>query len=302
MLGWPSGTDREVQQAMAPRSPTVARLEFSLRVRERRRELNISAQEVSKHLDFSRVYYSSVENSKVVLSPHKLAPLLDLLQFDSTESAELANLLEASRERGWWSSYTDYIDPAFAEFLGLEHGASRIRVYEARVVTGMLQTREYATAVVDASPDISKANLSKFVDIRMERQQRLTGPDPVKLEVILSETALVQQYGEPGVLARQLESLLDTVWAAGSSVELRIQPFSMTPRGLGNSSTVVLLDFESSQLPTLAWDEGSAQLAINSEREAVAKLSLHYDEVASSSLNLDTSRQLVEQRLDQMAD
>ncbi len=111
-------------------------------------------------LGFSRVYYSSVENARTILSDAKLPTLAALLQLSAEETGTLAKLLADSRTRGWWHSKAKVLEPAFVEFLGLEHGASRVCVSsKPESMTGLLQNRLYAQSLLKASPQVSLADL-----------------------------------------------------------------------------------------------------------------------------------------------
>ena len=215
---------------MATTSPLVAQLEFSVRIRERRRELELDARTVSSRMGFSRNYYSAVENNRAKLADDRLPELAAILEFDDDTTGELANLLAVARKSGWWDGYAKYVDDEALELWALEDGGSEIDVYEASVVTGLLQTREYAEAIIRADPHISAADLRRFTDARMRRQRRLASADPPRLRVLMSEATIVQEIGGPMALRSQLAHMLGLVEELLNAL---FQPFYLIAHRIG---------------------------------------------------------------------
>ena len=104
---------------MAP-SPVVARWELSRRLATRRKELGIDVKTITDALDFTRNYWSAVENDRTLIAEEKLRALFDLLQFDEQDQQELLRLREESRARGWWDEYPWLDDAAKRHILPRE--------------------------------------------------------------------------------------------------------------------------------------------------------------------------------------
>ncbi len=275
-------------------SPTVARWELALRLRERRRELGIDVKTITDQLEFSRNYWSAVENDRTMLSEDKLKSLVTVLQFDRGEVGELLDLREAAKERGWWDVAT--LDETMRRLYGLEYGARRIRTYENLLITGLLQTEEYARALISTSPLVSPVEVDLRVELRMRRQDRLIRTGPLALTAVMSEGALLQQVGGgAGVLQRQLQHLLWLSERSPDHIELRVMPFAATPGGLAGSSTVYFFDFDSSHLSTVAWQESVNPIGIIEDPTILRYLSLSYDQALEASLSRDESLELIRQ-------
>src|SRR5699024_932925 len=125
---------------MPPVSPTVARWELGLRLRQRREQLGTDVATITQRINFSRNYWSAIENERKILSAEKLRTLLDLYEFDTDEQHELLELREAAKQRGWWSRYSGLFSDELLRLYGLEHGAYGIRTYESLLIPGWLQT------------------------------------------------------------------------------------------------------------------------------------------------------------------
>ena len=114
-------------------------------------------------------------------------------------------------ERGWWQKYAGLIGSEYADLIGLEAEARTIRTYEQELVPGLLQTPDYARAVVRASrPTDTTEEIDRRVEIRIERQEVLTraDPPPPRVNVVLSEGALRRPVGGPDLMRKQLEYLM----------------------------------------------------------------------------------------------
>ena len=187
-----------------PISPAVAEWELATRLRNRRHELGLDGRTVSQHLGFSPNYWSAVENGRSILSRAKLVELGVLFGFAESDLEELTRLENEARRPRWWVAYDRILDDDLMHLVGLEYGAARIQAYEALLVTGLLQTPAYSEALMTADPVVSPASTRLRLQLREQRQRRLFDDDPLELEVLLSEAALMQEIGGSRVLREQL--------------------------------------------------------------------------------------------------
>jgi hypothetical protein len=278
---------------MPPPSPTVATWELVLRQRQRRDELGLDVKTVYETLGFSRNYWSAVENERKVLSEEKLTMLVDLLEFDPEERRELLELREAAKQRGWWARYTGLFSDELRRFFGLEHGAQSIRTYDSLLISGLLQTEDYARAIMSADIAVRQVEVDQRVGVRLRRQERLGGDDPLHLTAVISQAALLQQIGGPAVLRGQLEHLATMIEDHPDNLEVRVIPFTATACGLFGAATFHLIDFASPRLPTLAWQETVTAAGIIDAPIQVRDLSLTYGEALRRTLDAQDSLSLI---------
>jgi Domain of unknown function (DUF5753) len=117
------------------------------------------------------------------------------------------------------------LSESYTTYIGLEAEASTLRVFELAVIPGILQTTDYAGALMRRRPgELPTETIDQRVDIRMARQQVLTGDDPARLRAVIDEAALRRDAGSPEVMKAQMEHLLAT--ADLPRVELQVIPFS----------------------------------------------------------------------------
>jgi hypothetical protein len=165
---------------------------------------------------------------------------------------------------------------------------------ENLLITGLLQTEEYARVIVSSDPGVSDVGVDRLVEVRMRRQDRLTSSGAVALTAIMSQAALLQQIGGPGVLYRQLVSLVRISEARPDGIEIRVIPFTMTPGGLIGSSTLYFLEFASSHLTTVAWQESMLPIGIIEDPNLFRNLSLSYEQALEASLSRGESLELIQ--------
>jgi hypothetical protein len=147
-------------------------------------------------------------------------------------------------ERGWWQSYSGLL-PALGNLIGLEAEAATIRTYEPELIPGLLQTADYARAVIRAGyPADTVEQIDRRVEIRLERQDVLarTDPPPPKVSVVLNEGVLARRVGSPEVMRGQLEHLIRE--RDRGNVVIQVLPFSTGehPAMVGPFTMLTFLD------------------------------------------------------------
>lgn len=282
---------------MGRTSPVVAQFEFAARVRKRREELGLPAATVSKHLGFTRNFYSAVENSRSLLATAKLPLLIEVLEFDDTDAQTLTTLLEQARTPGWWQPYANVLGEAFIQYLGLEAGASAISSYENLLFNGLLQCPEYALSIMRSSPVVSAIDSQRLVEVRLRRQDEiLRRKAPPRLRFLIGETLLWQQIGGAEILKKQLTHVLNLV--DEFEIDLRIRTFAATPTGLETAATLVLLRFDSMMLPPILYREAGRPVGVTSEAEIVEHLEIQFEHAFQSSTGRAESLEMIRVRLE----
>ncbi|MBF6328804.1 helix-turn-helix domain-containing protein [Nocardia transvalensis] len=277
---------------MAPLSPTVARWELVLRLRELREQRGFDSATFAKRVGFTPANWSHVEKGRRVLTLNSIGPVLDLLDVPDEERAELLGLLSASKERGWWAASSALIGPELQRYYGMEYGAESIRSYDSLVIPGLLQTEDYARALISADVMIRPVQVEQLVAVRMRRQARLRGPDRVDFTAVVGEATLLQQIGGPKVLRGQLEYLADLIEEL-DTVEVRVIPFTASAGAILGGASFHLLDFATQNLPTFAWVESAVFGGAVDNSEQVRDLAFAYVRALDQSLSRTESLALI---------
>ena len=195
-----------------PASPSLRRRRLAAELRRLRDQAGLSTTDAAKRLGWQASRLSRIETRQSGITAPDLRKLLDVYGVeDEAYRAYLAELARRVNERGWWQKYAGLIGSEYADLIGLEEETRAIRSYEQELVPGLLQTPDYARAVIRASwPTDMTEEIDRRVEIRIERQEVLTraDPPPPRVNVVLSEGALRRPVGGSDVMRRQLEYLM----------------------------------------------------------------------------------------------
>ncbi|OOC07786.1 helix-turn-helix domain-containing protein [Amycolatopsis azurea] len=276
-----------------PASPVVAAWELALRLRGRRDQLNVDVKTITATLGFSRNYWSAVENERKILSEESLSRLLTLLEFDDGERQELLDLRHLAKERGWWTQYSSFLGSEIQRMFGLELGAQGVRDYESLIIPGLLQTEDYARAIMTPAVVVRKVEVDQRVAVRRHRQERLSGENPLHITAIISEAALRQQIGGPAILRAQLDHLADMIEGNPERIRVRIIPFTAKSCGLFGASTVHMIDFDNARLPTVAWQETVTTWDIIDNPLQIRDITLTYSDAFGQALDEQQSLEMI---------
>ena len=136
--------------------------------------------------------------------------LLDIYNVHGDRREALLTLARQAKERGWWQSYASAIPDWFAVYVGLEAEAARISEYAAELVPGLLQTPEYYRAFLRAAPAAgSEEEISRKIEVRTARQERLTGDDPPEYWAVLNEAVIRRAVGGTEAMRAQLHHIAE---------------------------------------------------------------------------------------------
>lgn len=205
--------------------PTLQQRVLGRRLQGFRLSAGLTAEAAAARISRSVTALTRMERAESSLDPLKVEPLLRLYGVDEAVAQQfLAQVKEANRP-GWWQRYHDVLPPGFTVYVSLETGAAQIRSYEPTVVPGLLQTPRYCRACLKFGfPDASPDELSRMVDLRMERQHLLTRQDAPMLWVVMDEYVFARPAASPDVMREQIEHLAEQ--ARRPNVSLQVLPFS----------------------------------------------------------------------------
>jgi transcriptional regulator with XRE-family HTH domain len=207
-------SERETDDVARPSSPHRLKRWIALNLRQLRKDAGLGRPEVAQRLGVSRTAIGHLESARNLPSQAALEILLGYYGVPE-RLADFAALVEAARKgKNWWNHLAGAVPPWFDEYLGFEAGAAELRIFDAYLVSGLLQTEEYARAVVRADRSLTEEGIKQRVQLRTERQGILNHhdgddeEDAVRLWVVLDESALYRQRGTREVMAEQLAHLL----------------------------------------------------------------------------------------------
>ncbi|MGW4498818.1 helix-turn-helix domain-containing protein [Micromonospora sp. NPDC004336] len=234
--------------------PTVLRMLLGAQLRRLREASGVTREGAGWEIRASESKISRMELGRVGFKERDVADLLTL--YGVTEPDEREALLKLARDAnspGWWHRYGDVLPSWFQSYLGLEAAAALIRSYEVQFVPGLLQTPEYARAVVllghgRAAP----AEIERRVALRMQRQRLLRREDPPLLWAVVDEAALRRPIGGPQVMRGQVAALIEAT--RSPHIRLQVIPFAAGGHAAAGGAFTILR-FGDQDLPDIVYIE-----------------------------------------------
>jgi hypothetical protein len=178
-------------------------------------------------MEWSLSKVNRIEQAKSGISVNDLRALLRLYDIaDGEQAEELLALGRAARRSPWWRQYAEVAPPELLRLIDYESAASAVSQFEMVFVPGILQTTEYASAVLRVFYDEESAaeRVSALVDLRTRRRDLLTSENAPRFSFVLDESVIHRLVGSPAIMSHQLKHLTDV--AELSNVTMQVVPFA----------------------------------------------------------------------------
>ncbi|WP_217145021.1 helix-turn-helix transcriptional regulator [Streptomyces sp. AC627_RSS907] len=280
-------------------APTVGQVVLGRRLQELRERAGLRREEAAKVLRVAQATVRRMETAEVALKIPYVQVLLTAYGVPEDEVSAFVALAEEANEPGWWQRYHDVLPDWFSLYVSLEGAARIVRSYEPHFVPGLLQTEDYARAVLEAGT-IGSAGpdaVERHVSLRMERQRLLERADPPHLWVVMDETVLRRPVSVHGrVMREQLDRLLE--FATRDRVTLQVAEFEDGPHP-GTYAPFTLFRFAEPELPDMVFTEYlTGALYLDSRTEVSAHLEVLDHMTARAASTQRTEKILREYRED----
>lgn len=258
-----------IRAGAADAGPTVRRMLLGAQLRRLREAQGLSREQAGWHIRASESKISRMELGRVSFKERDVADLLTLYGVvDDADRAALLTLARQASSPGWWHAYGDLLPTWFQSFPGLETAAAVIRTYEVQFIPGLLQTPDYARAVIRLGYDrADETEIERRVQLRLKRQEVLGRQlNPPRLWAVVDEAALRRAIGGPGVMRAQIEHLIAA--CERPNVQIQIIPFHVGGHaGAGGAFTI--LRFPEPDLPDVVYIEQLASALYLDKRDDV---------------------------------
>jgi transcriptional regulator with XRE-family HTH domain len=276
-------------------SPTVRRRRLRYELRRLRDEHGLTIEQVQEASggDIKAPSISRWENGERTVRPTDLRLLLDIYQVDGQRREALLTLARQAKERGWWQSYGSAIPQWFQVYVGLEAEASSVRVYESELVHGLLQTAGYYRAFLQAAPAAAvDAEADRKIEVRLARQERLTGEDPPDYWAVLNEAVIRRVVGGPVVMREQLGHIADM--AQLPHVNVQVLPFGAGVHPAMDGSFEIL-GFPEPGDPDVVYLENQAGSLYLEEQPEIDRYARMFSHLMAKALDPEESRRMIAQ-------
>ncbi len=270
------------------RSPTIRRRRLGAELRQRREAAGVTIEFVAERLECSASKVSRIETGHTTATVRDVRDMLGIYGVVGAECEELIQIAREARQKGWWHPFSPVLSGAY---VGLEAAAGSIRAYEQQVIPGLLQTEDYARAMIrSARPDITGEEIEQRVRVRMGRQSLLTQDDPIELWVVLDETVVSRPVGGDTVMRAQLERLVEA--ADLPNVTLQILPFEVGAHA-GMDGTFTILGFPEAGDPDVVYAENATGGLFLEKRDELQKYVFIFDHIRAAAIRPEVSVALI---------
>lgn len=272
--------------------PTVLRMLLGAQLRRLRETAGVTRDDAGYHIRASGSKISRMELGRVSFKERDVTDLLDYYGID--DAAEKEKLVQLTREANatpWYQKFQDVVPDWFHVFVGLEEAAQLIRVYEVQFVPGLLQTEEYARAViVQGAPGLDPDEVERRVALRMGRQKLLTRENPPRYWVVMDEAALRRPMGGRDVHVGQIERLIDLV--GEPNITIQVMPFRYGGHA-AEGGAFTIMRFPETDLPDVVYMEYLTGAHYIDKPEEVERYAAVMERLSVAGTSPDRTREIL---------
>ncbi|MFD7161605.1 helix-turn-helix domain-containing protein [Kribbella sp. NPDC059898] len=281
-----------------PPSGALARFAIGPQLKEYRLQASLTLKDVEEETEISASKLSRIERGA---SSIRLSDLGDLCKLygitDEGTVLDLQGLAKATKLPSSFRSYADVVSPNFRRYIDLEEQAATFSWYEVANVPGLLQTPDFARAIMATASragfELDDDKLERRLQVRRKRQKILDRDAPPALNVVLNKAVLDLEYGAPHALAGQLEYFLDTM--ERPNVDIRVMPPDRVHAGLA-TGPFIILDFPeeaTTQLPASVYIDGHLGFNLTDRKEEVDLFRTAWDDMWHAAPSTQESADII---------
>ncbi|QFZ16567.1 helix-turn-helix domain-containing protein [Saccharothrix syringae] len=271
--------------------PTALRIVLGAQLRRLREAAEIGRADAGYAIRGSESKISRMELGRVGLKERDVKDLLTMYGVTEEETRDkFLEMVRRSNSPGWWHRYSDLMPDWFQDFVGLEEAASRILTYETQFVPGLLQTEDYAMAIMShGRPELAGPAVKRRVALWVQRQKILYRPGAPRFWAVIDESVLHRPIGGRRVLLAQIDHLLSVT--KNGPVTLQIVPYPLS--GYAAEGSFTMLRFGEPDLPDIVYLEHLAGALYLDKLEELEIYSRVFDRLTVDAETPDRSRQML---------
>lgn len=268
-----------------------------------RKDQELTQEAVARDLEWSPSKLIRVEGGRSSITKTDLDALLTRYGVTSeSQRARLQALNRGARATGWWSRFRDTASSVYLSYVGYEAGAASIRQFHGTAVPGLLQTREYATALTARGVD--PLDVRPAVELRLKRQAELAERDhPPRQTFVIDEAAVRRHVGirkDPAIMPDQLRHIAERA-EGDERVTVRVIPFSAGAHvGISGPFTLLEFDGDLSDVLYLEWRRTASTL-VNGDDPRIAQCADDFESLLDDALSGEESVALIRRVAEEMS-
>jgi DNA-binding transcriptional MerR regulator/transcriptional regulator with XRE-family HTH domain len=276
--------------------PSLLRVLLGAQLRRLRESRGISAHAAARAIRASESKISRIELGRGATREIDVRDLLTFYGADPTVRDQLLRLAEQSNRPSWWHVFSDILPDWFEAYAGMEAQAASIRVYEPQFVPGLLQTSQYAIAMLALS-GIHASHAERHAMFRRERQRRFI-EGKLKLWVVVEETALRRPVGSKEILRDQLRRLLSL--SGTHNLTLQVIPGGTATHAVPSGFSI--LQFGEPDLPDVVYLEQQTSALYLDNKSDVDSYLLATEQLSAVSADPGETAQILAAVISQLDD
>jgi transcriptional regulator with XRE-family HTH domain len=247
--------------------PTVRMRRLAAELLRLRRAAGLSQEEVAAQTDINVATLYRLETGRAKPQLRTLNALLDAYGVSGSRRAALASLQKEAGKRGWLHTYDSELPELYTAYISFEQEARQILNYESLFIPGLLQTEDYARAVISGVlPSANEEEVERRVVARMQRQSLLTAKDSPQLWAVIDEAALHRLVGGPAAMRKQVFHLAEQ--ARNSRITIQVVPFAAGAHP-GMPGSFIILRFSQIDPDIVYIDSMAGDLFLEEEPELI---------------------------------
>jgi transcriptional regulator with XRE-family HTH domain len=267
---------------------TMRQRRLGRELRDLRERVGLSHGEVISQLGWSRAKLDRIESGTTTPKESDLRSALELYGAASDHRARLVELRREAKRRGWWTAYGDVFSGSYVAW---EDDAARIRDWQPQLIPGLLQTEDYARAVISAArPDEVPSNVERRVQARMARRTLLGRHDAPQLHAIIDESVLARQVGGGDVMRQQIGFLQDSL--RRPNITVQVLKLSAGAHA-GVDGAFIILSYTEQAVPDVPYAEGPFGDLYPESAAEISRINMVWDRLAAKALSVEASAELI---------
>ncbi|MFD3515295.1 Scr1 family TA system antitoxin-like transcriptional regulator [Streptomyces sp. NPDC058657] len=276
---------------MPPRkAPTARQRRVGAELRKMREHAGLAVAGAAQLLGTDRTSISNTESGRFGVSGERVRAWAANYACPDEAYIEAVASMAEERGKGWWTDYDGTLPSGLHDLAELEHHATAMRAVQVMHMPGLLQTEDYARAVLaEAVPPFSSVDLRRRLSHRLKRRDVLDRAAPPQCTFLVHEAALRMQFGGPTVAGAQLDHLLKE--SERENVTVRVIPFAVGGFPNAGSSTLYVSG-PVPQLDTVQMDTPAGSAFLDAENQLLNYRAV-MDRTEQRALDPDRSRDFI---------
>jgi transcriptional regulator with XRE-family HTH domain len=249
---------------------------------------NINGKRMAELLEWSQSHVSRLLTGRIIATDVEVAAFLAICRVTGEAKERLMRLTEELNTPGWVQQFGSRLPTQLKTLVDHESRAAEISDFEPDKIPGLLQTGDYAKALLERSATVPADEVQDRVAARLGRKSLFSRDHRPQCTFYVHEAALYTVVGSPQIMSEQLHELLRL--GVRTYLSVRVIPFSFGAHA-GNAGSCRLMEFTELK-PVVYVETQTAGIFLEKPEEIQAYRSI-FAALADSALDEGQSRDLI---------